>query len=590
MQPSSSVVDTCAWLFRRFHWLVITIVALVTPSLLVSQGEPARTSGSVSNRPDAHGRARNARLTARRRQAIHLLKCARGEAAALDPPMRALVLWEIAKGYEQLDLSEADALRREAFSAALSIEMGRTFNPEECFASDGCRTKQRLQREILQSILSRSPVLVEELLPSAEANTRRAVVGSLITEYVNRKSFAHAEEILTRLVLEEGFPYHAANQLMLALPREDTGSKLTIFAEAVESFRQHGDDSIPDSQDLATILLSFWRELPPPTVLDAIDALLEQAKASEESGKMHITFKSRKGNAAFSSSYEYRLFQLLPVLTELDSARAEDLLREDQENKALLQQFPGGYESLVSVPQDTSTTSGKSSGNFSLAYQFGSPSPQTSSFQLQGQWMEQVNSKREQIENEAKKDPRQATADALGLPAVSSLFPDGQSPRAETLLTISRMAAAGNPSASRTALEELHKTLADLSLVQQARLIITLAEVYLQLGDAESARETVKDGLKIAEKLYARDSDIADPNQVIKAEWPSADAWWRLVSLAAHISPAFASQIITEIPDPEIATLVKVEFGRTLLGSASDVLPLRPQERHRNESNRAVNF
>jgi hypothetical protein len=588
MQPSSSV-DTYIWLFRGIHCLVIAMAWLAAPALLVAQGEPARTSESVPTRRDAHVGAPNARPTARQRKAIHLLNSAREEAAALDPPMRALVLSEIAKGYERLDLREADTLRKEAFSAAISIENGRTFNPGECFASDACQTKQRLQRKILQSILPRSPALVEELLPSAEANAQRAVVDSLITEYTNRKSFARTEELLARLVPEGGFPYHAARQLMLALPKEDTGSKLTIFAQAVENFRQHGGDSIPDSQDLAAIVLSFWRELPPPTVLDAIDALLEQAKTSEDSGKMHITLKSGKGNAAFSSSFEYRLFQLLPVLQELDSSRAEALLREDQENKALMQQFPGGYGSLVPESQDTSKTSGESSGNLSLAYQFGSPSPEMIAFQLQEQWMEQVSQRREQIEKEATKDPRQATADALGLPAVSSLFPDGESPRAETLLAIGRMAAAGNPSASRTALEELHKSLADLSLVQQARLIIALGEVFLQLGDSESTRETVKDGLKIAEKLYARDTDITDPNQVIKAKWPSANAWWQLVSLAARISPAFASQVLAEIPDQEIATLAKVEFAKTLLGSPSSV-PMRAQERHRDGVDRIVNF
>jgi len=265
------------------------------------------------------------------------------------------------------------------------------------------------------------------------------------------------------------------------------------------------------------------------------------------------------------------------------------LVRQDQENKALLQQFPGGYQLLVSDAQDTSKISGESSGNFSLGYQFGSPPPGMISFQLREQWMEQVSRRREQVEKEARTDPRQATADALGLPAVSSLSPDGESPRAETLLTIGRMAAAGNPSASRTALEELHKSLADLSLAQQARLIITLGEMFLQLGDAESGRETVKDGLKTAEKLYARDTDIADPNQVIKAKWPSANAWWRLVSLATRISPAFALQVLAEIPDPEIATLAKVEFAKNLLGSPSS-LPMRAQERHRDGANRVVKF
>src|SRR5437016_11582351 len=117
MQPFSSV-DRCAWPLREFCWLVIAIVALVASALLVAQEEPPGTSGSVSTRRDP--RATNARLTTRQRQAIHLLKSARGETATLDPAMRALVLWEIARGYERLGLREADELRKEAFSAALS--------------------------------------------------------------------------------------------------------------------------------------------------------------------------------------------------------------------------------------------------------------------------------------------------------------------------------------------------------------------------------------------------------------------------------------------------------------------------------------
>jgi hypothetical protein len=68
--------------------------------------------------------------------------------------------------------------------------------------------------------------------------------------------------------------------------------------------------------------------------------------------------------------------------------------------------------------------------------------------------------------------------------------------------------------------------------------------MYLQLGDAETTRETVKDGLKIAEKLYARDTDIADASQIIKANWPSVGTWCQLVSLAAHISVALASRFL----------------------------------------------
>jgi hypothetical protein len=101
--------------------------------------------------------------------------------------MRALVLWDIAKAYQQFDQTRADVLSKEAFTATLLVEDGRTFSLAECFAADSCRTKQRLQREILQGILSRSPALIEELLPNAEVDAQRIVADSLITEYTKKK-------------------------------------------------------------------------------------------------------------------------------------------------------------------------------------------------------------------------------------------------------------------------------------------------------------------------------------------------------------------------------------------------------------------
>jgi hypothetical protein len=547
--------------------LIGVATALAAPTFALPQEESSRAPLLVC--PPTYVGATN--RTVLHRRGVHLLKSARTEAATLEPAMRAVVLSEVAKAYERVDQSQADKLLEETFSASLSIEQGRTLNSGECLASDACQTKQTLQQEVMRIMVSRSVALVEELLPSAEEGARHAIVDSLVSSYTVKKNFDHAEELLTSSAAEEDFPYHAASQLMHDLPPERANDKLTIFVQALANFRQFGGDSLPDSQDLAILVLNFWRELPRPIVLDAIDALVEQAKAAEDSGKMRITFKSKKTNLTFSSAYEYRLFQLMPVLKELDDSHAESLLREDQENRALLRQFPGGYVSLVSETRETSRTADESDGNFSLAYQFGSSSPLGIALQPQGQQAEQVSRRQRQIEEAVTKDPEQAIADALGLPLASNLSPRSKSPRAEALLTIAQMTVGSHPSASGKALEELRKTLTDTPLVQQARLIISLTEIYIQLGDCESARDAVKDGLKIAEKLYRHDSDVPDINQVIKAKWPSANAWRGLVSLAARISPAFASQVLSEIPDPEIATLEKVEVGKTLLGSTSGV-------------------
>ncbi len=83
-------------------------------------------------------------------------------------------------------------------------------------------------------------------------------------------------------------------------------------------------------------------------------------------------------------------------------------------------------------------------------------------------------------------------------------------------------------------------------------------------------RRQFKALLKAAEKLYAHDVDADDPNKSFKRTWPSADLWRKCVQAAAKISPAFAEEIIAEIPDPEIAAAQKVAFASSLLGVSSE--------------------
>ena len=74
-------------------------------------------------------------------------------------------------------------------------------------------------------------------------------------------------------------------------------------------------------------------------------------------------------------------------------------------------------------------------------------------------------------------------------------------------------------------------------------------------------------GFKLAEKLYATDTDADDPNQAFKAMWPSTSAWSRFVALATRISPQTALQVINSIPDPEIQVLETIALADSLLGA-----------------------
>ena len=95
--------------------------------------------------------------------------------------------------------------------------------------------------------------------------------------------------------------------------------------------------------------------------------------------------------------------------------------------------------------------------------------------------------------------------------------------------------------------------------------LANLPKIYVDLGDEDGAKKAVKALLKAAEKLYAHDTDADDPNKAFKGTWPSADLWRKCVQAAAKISPVFAEEVITEIPDPEIAAAQKIAFASSLL-------------------------
>jgi hypothetical protein len=309
--------------------------------------------------------------------------------------------------------------------------------------------------------------------------------------------------------------------------------------------------------------------VPPALVLEAIDKVLEQTKSQESHS--HYSMASAEGNVALKSPYELCLFQLLPVLEELDKDKAESLLRDDAEVQAQLKKYPKGMESLTS--QGNMYSVGITDDNSAKA--------------AEGMAMQQVMQIRQrmmEIAKESEKDPAQALADTLGLPVQG---PSQDSPRAEMLVEIAKGAAKKKPPVAKSALDEVLKIEDQLTPQQMARLA-NLPQIYLDLGDEDGARKALKPLLKAAEKIYAHDTDADDPNKAFKGTWPSADLWRKCVQTAAKISPALAEEIIGEIPDPEIAASARVDFAGSLLRASGD--PLIVSDCRKNQSSYNVSF
>jgi len=179
------------------------------------------------------------------------------------------------------------------------------------------------------------------------------------------------------------------------------------------------------------------------------------------------------------------------------------------------------------------------------------------------------NARLQEIVHMAEADPRRAIAAAASLP--NSAAPIDL--RGEALLAIARMLIRNNPSAARDALEQMAESPKGANTFRLNRGLTNCWEesidISVQIGEIELAKRLLKSGLEQAEKLRARDADDDDPNIALKASWPSAFAFSRLVLAASQISPQTALDAVTEVSDPELQLLCEIRLANARLGVPS---------------------
>src|SRR5581483_8575213 len=436
------------------------------------------------------------------------------------------------------------------------------------FKPDTCHSKPWLELQILQEMVSRWPKDVEDLLPQSENEVRRSIMGALISKNVRDGHLDHATELLGRMREEKEFPYDAASELMLALRPDE---RQAVFNEALNNYRNTGkdEDSFLAIEDLGTLVIRFWQHLPKPIVLEAIDLLLSTAKEkSETHDDNQVSFSTGKGGVSFSP-YEYRLFELLPVLQELDSSRAESLLQEHTAVSGALHKYPKGLASLNSAYRDTPLTKEEEVSEDFPDVRVGGTAADAAADQALDQYQRQIQDKAMHAREETRSDPKAALETALSLPLWGPTGPASYSPRANSLAEIAVSVAEKDPATADKALEEIRKSLDQMSLQQEGHVVTRMITTYQKMNDSERAQKALGEGMKIAKKIYEKDTDADHPNLAIKAEWPSASLWRKLLTLAMKTSNVHGQELVAQIPDDEIRVLEEVAVANALLEAPS---------------------
>ena len=512
---------------------------------------------NAGDRPSESEKEQGKELTsAERKGAASLLKATEAEARALPADLRAYALLQLARGYSRIEPAKAPSLLTDAFSATTAI------SPDDKMA------KESLQREILLQLLALDHAKANELLPQAEDKPRAEISQELIRQDIRSKKLDDAGELIGQISRISEFPYAEGSELMQAFPKEESWRRSAVFSQALASYSASEHKQIQIGNGFADMVTANWRDLPPEQVEQGIDEVLKQAKSNQDAAT--VSLASDKGDqASFASVYEFRLFQLLPILREINKGKAEELLRDDQAVQGLLSKYPNGQESLSPKPQNASlkgpqthgmsmmVRSGKGEGGGS-----GQPTQQLPQVDEGQAWQAQAD----RIVASAADDPKQALAQAQTLPEKMNMFGGDFPIRANALRGIANSCLKSNPSVARQAVADMVKALQNVD-PKQIQMLVEAAKLYLKLEDDASARKVLESAVPKANELVKTDENSDDPNRAFKAYWPSAAAWQSLLRAGERISPAYAQTMIADISDDEIRVLSKIALADELAGA-----------------------
>ena len=511
---------------------IVVLALLAIPVFSQSKSSPKDSSkAGLASTP-----LKNAKRPPREAQAIDLLTQAQAEASELDSPMRAWVLWQIGQAYQPIDKTKAlDLFHTALIAAHAAIQSGSAGKPP---ASDRLKMGAHpslppgllLERDIARSIVQLEPKRADETVQQIDPAIRTAILISLLATQQKEKQFDRAMQTLNRISAEDEVPYEHAIRLMANLKPEQSGELTQLFFTAFASYRNHA----PHSQmrdAFPTMVSRFWKGLPKEIVTQAIDEIL--AQAAEDKGSISYSVVSEKGGSSMRSLYEVRLSQLMPMLREFDPSAAR--------------KYEEKYPALASNASDSSGASAQSDTANGFQLHPGSSYPSMISSMLEVPAAQKVA----------------ATADSGHM---SDAVSDASSIRDTSLRAqiyeyIARHAATKQDSAADDAVENMLHAAEKLQPSEAFPYYGTASEIYIKINRIDDAKESVEAGLKVAGKLYEKDSDEDDPNTALKAFWPSTNAYCTMIRQAAGISQTWAISLLQSIKDPEIKVAAETSLA-----------------------------
>jgi hypothetical protein len=475
------------------------------------------------------------------RQVKQLLESAEIGAAELDPASRVAALTELSQAYRVTNKAKAIELLETALTAVRNLAP----NPSD---SRAYQARLTVEQNAIHELASLAPERLDHMMDSIPPGSRVMALSFMFHYYDSTKQLNRAYELLLRTAGESEMHYQIASRLMQLLQREHPEQTRALFVSSLTSYQNHESD-FDVVGDFPDMIIDFHQHLPDELVDEAIDAVLARAKRQDEkNGGLHVSMSSSTGAVSFQSIYDYRLFQLQPILQKIDPGRTEKLINERQDVKTLLAKYPEGESSLANGEHKA----------FSITRGTDTKSSSVSDLQP----LSAIENQRiAQIIADGEKHPQTALANAALLSPMAVM---------ELYLAIAKTNAEKDSTATRMALGKATDSIEKLPLEDQMLSISSVSSLYLQIGDKENAKAALEKGLVYVSRLYKRDTAAEERNTAPMEFWPSTSSMRAIVATAAKIDQRWAMSLLNDIPDDGVRVFVQITIAKSIQGAAQN--------------------
>lgn len=334
------------------------------------------------------------------------------------------------------------------------------------------------------------------------------------------------------------YPYGAMTPVIEEVSRQNAVEGMALISDALAFYRRGSPFQMAD-EDFVAFLRKTGDMMPAGMRREALEAIVKNLtgdSAGKDEQNWRVRIYTSSGVAEFHARNAGLLFEVLPMIREVDADWARRLV-EQNHDLAQAEAARGKILNREAVVTYKDPDGAASPADLAAREQWGLE-------------MSRIG----QIQEIAAKDPNQALTLAMSI---------GDPGRQAMGMAYAAAGFRNQPEQARQMLNQSGQTMSSLkSKAEKLEIQVAIAQSAASLGDFALAREIVEKGLDLGEQVYG-DSRKEHPDRPAYS-WDGLDDMQKLAEVGARIDPVHVVGRIHAIEDSLLQAYLLVSVSRGL--------------------------